>query len=68
MLAPRVLLLDEPTSSLDAASTTAVECVMRDYRQRGAGVLWVTHDAEQRRRVADRCLVVGNGVVEETAA
>lgn len=66
VLRPRVLLLDEPTSSLDAESTTAVECVVRDYRQLGASVLWVTHDAEQRRRIANRCLVVEDGVIKET--
>jgi phosphate-transporting ATPase len=49
---PRVLLLDEPTSSLDAAATAAVEAALA-----GRTALWVTHDVAQAARVAAR--VVG---------
>lgn len=52
---PRVLLLDEPTASLDAAATEKVEaCVLAYARACGAPVLWVSHDHEQLRRVARR--------------
>ncbi len=52
---PQVLLLDEPTANLDAESTRAVEGLVLDYvRQHHAAVLWVTHDAEQRARIATR--------------
>lgn len=54
---PRVLLLDEPTASLDAGTVAAVEQVVADYRREtGAAVLWVSHDAQQAKRVADRQL------------
>lgn len=52
---PDVLLLDEPTANLDAANITRVEHLVRDYcHQRSAGCVWVGHDHEQLRRVADQ--------------
>lgn len=54
---PRVLLLDEPTASLDAGNTGVVESLIAEYRRdTGAAVLWVSHDAEQAARVAGRQL------------
>lgn len=59
---PLVLLLDEPTASLDRQAIAAVEQVVAEFRQQtGAAVLWVSHDTEQARRVGDR-------VVQLTAA
>lgn len=56
---PQVLLLDEPTANLDAESTRAVEGWVLDYaRQHRAAVLWVTHDAAQRARIATRSIEV----------
>ncbi len=64
--APRALLLDEPTASLDPDSVARVEGLLRDYRQRHrAPVLWVSHDREQRARVANRELVLEEGIVRE---
>ena len=64
LLEPRVLLLDEPTSGLDAASTAAVERLVLARLGAGAGILWVTHDESQARRVARAGLLVENGAVE----
>jgi len=55
---PRVLLLDEPTSSLDAARTAAVEALLDARRGEGTALLWITHDDDQSRRVARRSLVI----------
>lgn len=56
---PRVLLLDEPTANLDFENTLRVEALISDYRKdTGAPVLWVTHDRDQPRRVADRHLCI----------
>lgn len=50
---PRLLLLDEPTASLDPLSTRAVEAVIAKQLAAGATVIWVTHDAMQANRVGD---------------
>ena len=52
---PAGLLLDEPTANLDEMNTRRVEQLVNDYRKtHNAPVLWVSHDAAQRRRMAQR--------------
>jgi putative ABC transport system ATP-binding protein len=68
MVRPKVLLLDEPTAALDAASVAAVESLISTRIQAGLAVLWVTHDAQQAKRVAHRLLVVEGGEVREEVA
>jgi len=65
MVRPKVLLIDEPTAALDAASVAAVESLIGTRIRAGLAVLWVTHDAQQAKRVAHRLLVVGGGQVRE---
>ncbi len=58
---PRVLLLDEPTASLDAASALAAEAlVSARMRSEGLAVIWVTHSREQAQRLGHRVLEVRN--------
>jgi ABC-type iron transport system FetAB ATPase subunit len=62
---PAVLLLDEPTANLDAENTRCLEELVRRCREeRGAAVVWVTHDLDQLRRVATRCCRLQNGRLE----
>ena len=62
MQAPAVLLLDEPTGNLDAEGTRRVEALLADYRQaRQAALLWVSHDAAQIERVAQRSYLLDDG-------
>lgn len=65
--APRVLLADEPTAALDAAAVSAVEELIGEMRAAGMGVLWVSHDPAQARRVACRALEVVAGAVRAAA-
>jgi alpha-D-ribose 1-methylphosphonate 5-triphosphate synthase subunit PhnL len=49
-----VMLLDEPTASLDAASREVVIALIAEAKARGAAIIGIFHDAEVRDRVADR--------------
>jgi ABC-type iron transport system FetAB ATPase subunit len=52
---PEVLLLDEPTASLDRDSVERIEKLFRSYlAEKNAVALWVSHDHHQIERVADR--------------
>lgn len=52
---PEFLLLDEPTANLDPDSVKKVETLLVDYcRSKPAGLIWVTHDTAQAKRIADR--------------
>jgi tungstate transport system ATP-binding protein len=63
--APQALLLDEPTSNLDPASTLAIENLVRGARQAGTRVVLVTHDLGQARRLADEVVFLHAGRVLE---
>ncbi|PID86658.1 MAG: phosphate ABC transporter ATP-binding protein [Chloroflexi bacterium] len=63
---PSALLLDEPTSALDPAATRHVEETMLKLRQTlGLTLLWVTHNPEQAKRIADRVVLLVNGRLED---
>jgi len=52
---PSVLLLDEPTASLDSDSCQRVEQLVQHYQaQQACPIIWVTHDPKQARRIAIR--------------
>lgn len=58
---PEVVLMDEVTSSVDPAQRLGLEELARSLAASGVGVLWVTHDLTQMRRVADYVLVIIEG-------
>jgi peptide/nickel transport system ATP-binding protein len=66
---PRLLIFDEPTTALDV--TTQIE-VLRAFklvvRQRGTTALYVSHDLAVVAQMADRIIVLRDGVVRETGA
>ena len=57
----KVLILDEPTSSLDEKEVEMLFGLMRDLRSRGVGIIFVTHFLEQVYAVSDRITVLRNG-------
>jgi monosaccharide-transporting ATPase len=57
----RVLVLDEPTSSLTAHETTQLFRVMRKLRGEGMAVVFITHFLDQVYEVSDRVTVLRNG-------
>ena len=55
----KVLILDEPTSSLDEKEVEKLFSLMRSLKQKGVGILFVTHFLEQVYEVCDRVTVMG---------
>ena len=66
LLAPRVMLLDEPTAALDEESTLLVEAELRRRLAAGTALLMVTHDPRQAERMAARRLYLAGGAIGET--
>jgi len=66
---PRVLLLDEPLSALDAKVRLQLRDQIRSLQQRlGTTTLFVTHDQEEALSMADRVGVMRGGKLEQIAA
>ena len=68
-LAPEVLFLDEPTSSLDPPSARAVEAIVNDIHALGTTIVMTTHQLAQAKRLADSVILLQDGgVAEQTDA
>lgn len=66
---PEVLILDEPTASLDAATTYQIETRLEQARDEGIKIFLVTHDIAQARRLADDVMFMHGGrLIEHTSA
>ncbi len=64
---PRILVLDEPTSSLDQAEVETLMRVIRGLRDRGVAILFVSHFLEQAFAISDRMTVLrGGSLIAET--
>src|SRR5581483_2595719 len=57
----RVLILDEPTSSLDDSEVAKLFEVLRNLKDSGIAILFVTHFLEQTYAISDRITVMRNG-------
>ena len=57
----RVLVLDEPTASLDANETALLFQIVRDLKSRGIAIVFITHFIDQVYQIADRISVLRNG-------
>lgn len=60
---PGLLLLDEPTRSLDAPAAARFRALLKEEPLRGVTVLFSTHNLEEAREVGGRCLVLAGGRV-----
>ncbi|MEX0665691.1 MAG: ATP-binding cassette domain-containing protein [Acidimicrobiia bacterium] len=58
-----VLLLDEPTRGMDAASRSALEHAVKEHAEKGGAVILATHDIELAALCATRAIVLGDGEV-----
>ncbi|OCP36037.1 ABC transporter ATP-binding protein [Ensifer sp. LC163] len=66
ILQPRLLIADEPTTALDVTTQAQILSQIRDLqRERGMGVLFITHDIGVVREIADRVVVMKAGKVVE---
>jgi len=63
-----ILLLDEPTASLDATNRAAVVTLIQHAKARGAAVVGIFHDEDVRERVADRLYAMTPAIVSEIPA
>ncbi len=67
--APQLLVLDEPMSALDEAGIQVFERLLGDWRQAGITVLWIEHDLEAVKRLADHVTGLNRRVLfDEPAA
>ena len=60
-ISAKILILDEPTSSLDVSETNLLFEVMRRLKSEGMGIIFITHFLDQVYEIADRITVLRNG-------
>lgn len=60
-LSGKVLILDEPTASLDTQEVAMLFGIVRRLKQRGLGIVFITHFLEQVYEICDRITVLRNG-------
>jgi alpha-D-ribose 1-methylphosphonate 5-triphosphate synthase subunit PhnL len=62
---PRILLVDEPTASLDLKTKDAVIEMLLQLKAAGTTIILITHDEHTLNRLADRALHLENGLIKE---
>ncbi len=60
---PNLLLLDEPTASLDPAKARAIRAHVRQFARDDIGVLWTSHNMQEVEEVCDRVLFMSRGKI-----
>ncbi len=66
-LEPELLILDEPTASLDPASSREVERIINEIAASGTRILMTTHNLGQAKRIAEEIVFIDRGrIVEQT--
>jgi len=62
----RVLVLDEPTSSLTSADTARLFTLVRRLREQGAAIVYISHFLEEVQALSDRCTILRDGASVQT--
>ncbi|QDV04626.1 Ribose import ATP-binding protein RbsA [Planctomycetes bacterium Poly30] len=57
----RVIIFDEPTSSLSAPDTARLVAIVRDLAERGVAIIWISHFLDEVKEVAERFSVLRDG-------
>ena len=65
MQKPNLVLLDEPTATLDPNATEQVEKMIREFNQEGADVIFSSHQLAQVQRLAEYILFIDQGEIKE---
>lgn len=65
---PKVLFLDEPTSSLDPVIARGIHTLIRNLRDEGCTIFLTTHNLEEATYLCDRVVMLHNGVIIEQGA
>lgn len=65
---PRLLICDEITSALDVSVQATILELLRNLQKKGLAILFVTHNLGVVRAIADRVVVMRNGLIVETGA
>ena len=60
---PKVLILDEPTSSLSESEASRLFAIIEDLRSRGVAIIYISHRMSDVRRLADRAVVMRDGLI-----
>ncbi len=60
---PKLLLLDEPTASLDPSVAQEIRSHIRDFAREEGGVLWTSHNMYEVQEVCDRVLFLSKGKI-----
>ena len=65
---PKILLMDEPFSALDAISRKQLQVLTKElHREFGTTIIFVTHDTDEALKLADRIAVLQNGEIHQVA-
>lgn len=60
-LEPEIILMDEPTSSLDPGATRTIENLILELKEQGRTIILVSHNFDQIERIATACVVLDQG-------
>ncbi len=64
--ATKILIMDEPTSAISLAETKVLFRLIRSLRDRGVGIVYISHRMEELRQIADRVTVLRDGEYVDT--